>query len=129
MQDILPVAVLESLREHYYAAVMDAQIGYTHNAPKEDSVTGALGQALLTRGIRFVQIDGQTFGWIASHEILGGGGKDSAEHRVGADGIFQLQVFDERGRLVRRKALPFQAKKEWKGANRKLLGQAQLMLS
>jgi hypothetical protein len=129
MEDILPEAMLEELRDHYYAGVTDAEIGYEHNARKEDSVTGALGHALLTRGIRFVQIDGQVFGWRASHEILGGGGKDSAEHRVGADGVFQLQVFDEAGRLIRRKALPFQAKKEWRGANKKLFGQAEDMLS
>ena len=44
VQDILPEAVLIALRQHYYAGVMAAEIGYEFNAADEDSVTGALGK-------------------------------------------------------------------------------------
>ena len=77
----LPEPVLESLREHYYAGVMEAEIGYEHNAADEDSVTGALGQSLLTTGIRIVEVDGQFYGWRANPYKLGGRGKGALARR------------------------------------------------
>jgi hypothetical protein len=127
MQDILPEAVLADLRDHYYAGVVAAEIGYEHNAADEDSVTGALGQALLTPYPRFVQADNHTYAWRASHYKLGGRGKGAAERRFGADGVFQLEVLDEVGTVIRRKALLFQAKKEWKGRDQRLLRQVERM--
>jgi hypothetical protein len=127
MQDILPDAVLADLREHYYAGVTAAEIGFAHNAADEDSVTGALGQSLLTRGIRFVEVDGQSYHWRAFHYKLGGRGKGAAERKFGADGIFQLEVFDQLGAVMRRKGLLFQAKKEWTGTDRRLMQQVELM--
>lgn len=129
MEDILPEAVLESLREHYYAGVMAAEIGYGHNSAKEDSVTGALGHSLLTLGIRLVQVDGHMYRWQAFHEVLSSQGPNTAEKEFGADGVFQLEVLDEAGHVVRRKALMFQAKKEWRGANKRLLEQAEDMVA
>src|ERR1700689_1754658 len=110
MQDILPEAVLSALREHYYTGVKAAEIGYEYNAADEDAVTGALGQALVTHGNRIVEVDGEVFGWRATHFKVGGRGKNAPERRLGADGIFQLEVRNRFGRLIRRKGLLFQAK-------------------
>jgi hypothetical protein len=129
MQDFLPEAVLESLREHYYAGVMAAEIGYGHNAQNENAVTGALGQALFTPGIRFVEVDGHLYRWRATHEVLSSQGPNTAEKAFGADGVFQLEVLDALGHVLRRKALMFQAKKEWRGANKKLRKQAEDMVA
>jgi hypothetical protein len=94
MQDILPEAVLDDLRDHYYAGVTEAEIGYEHNEADEDAVTGALGQALFTPGDRVVAVDGRFYHWRASHYKLGGRGPGAAEREYGADGIFQLEVIE-----------------------------------
>lgn len=127
MEDILPQPILDTLREHYYAGVTAAEIGFEHNAADEDSVTGALGQALLTRGIRIVEIGDTRFGWRVTHYKIGGRGKGAPEKKLGADGVFQLEVFNEEGQVLRRKALLFQAKKRWRGTDRSLFGQARQM--
>jgi hypothetical protein len=128
MQDILPEAVLLSLREHYYAAVMAAEIGYPRNAVNEESTTGALGHALFTPGIRHVVVGGRLYRWRATYEIVPSKGAGAAEKTFGADTVFQLEVLDAAGNVVRRKALMAQAKKNWTGANKKLLDQAARML-
>ena len=55
MQDILPEAVLEDLREHYYAGVMAAEIGFDHNAADEDSVTAKAPRVGTQAGRRAVE--------------------------------------------------------------------------
>ena len=45
MEDLLPEPVLDSLRDHYYAGVTAAELGYGHNSRNENSVTGALPRA------------------------------------------------------------------------------------
>ena len=129
MEDLLPEFVLESLRDHYYAGVTAAELGYGHHSRNENSVTGALGQALFTPGIRFIEIDGHAYRWRAFHEVLSSQGPGTAEHEFGGDGVFQLEVLDPEGHVLRRKALMFQAKKEWRGANKKLLKQAEDMVA
>lgn len=129
MRDLLPEAVLQSLREHYYAAVMAAEIGYDRNAENENAVTGALGQALFTPDIRIIQVNGQVYGWRAFHEVLSSQGRGTAEREFGADGVFQLELLDRFRTVVRRKALLFQAKKNWNGANKRLLKQAEQMVA
>ena len=121
MKDILPEPVLESLRKHYYAAVTAAEVGYEYNSADEDSVTGALGQALLAVGTQRIFMADAIWGWRTYHYRVGA----HSEKRIGADGIFQLDVFDREERLLRRKGLLFQAKKNWRGADKRLLEQAQ----
>ena len=127
MEDILPESVLESLREHYYAGVTAAEIGYVHNAADEDAVTGALGQELFTKGIRFIEDNGRVYSWRAFHYKVGGRGEGAPEGWLGADGIFQLESLSAEGTVLRRKALLFQAKKEWRGTNKRLLDQVEKM--
>ncbi len=92
-------------------------------------MTGALGQALFTPGTRFIEVGGHVYRWRAFHEVLSSQGPNTAESEFGGDGVFQLEVLDEAGRVVRRKALMFQAKKDWRGANKKLLKQAEDMVA
>jgi hypothetical protein len=129
MEGLLPEPVLDSLRDHYYAGVTAAELGYGHNSRNENSVTGALGQALFTPGVRFIEIDGHAYRWRAFHEVLSSQGPNTAEHEFGGDGVFQLEVVDREGHVLRRKALMFQAKKDWRGANKKLLKQAEDMVA
>jgi hypothetical protein len=127
MQDILPEPVLQSLTEHYYAGVTAAEIGYQYNSADEDSVTGSLGQALLVAGERRIQVGEEVWGWRAYHHKLRGRGPGAPEKTIGADGIFQLEVFDRDARLLRKKGLLFQSKINWRGSDQRLLDQATLL--
>jgi hypothetical protein len=129
MQDILPEAVLLALRDHYYAGVKQAELGFKYGAADEEALTGALGQALVIPSPRILMTtDGAVYGWTVSHQVIGGKGKDADESFLGADGIFELQAFDKSGEVIRRKGLLFQSKKRWRGRNQKLLGQAQKLI-
>ena len=73
-----------------------------------------------------ISIDGRIYSLRAWHHKLGGRGK-GAPDEFGADGVFQMEVLDESGSVVRRKALLFQGKKEWRGTDRRLLQQVEDM--
>jgi hypothetical protein len=68
--------------------------------------------------------DGTRFGYSIYHYKLRGRGTKAPEKECGADGIFQIQVTDSTGRLIRQKGLLFQSKKEWKGKDALLGDQA-----
>ncbi|MCI0626015.1 MAG: hypothetical protein L0387_30965 [Acidobacteria bacterium] len=73
-----------------------------------------------------MEVDNDLYHWRAFHYKLGGRGRGAAEREFGADGIFQLEVRNHFG-VVRRKGLLFQAKKEWRGSDRRLLHQVEQM--
>lgn len=127
MRDILPGIVVDTLRDRYLAGVLDAVNTFDMNAADEDALTGALGQSIATpreltfsteKGIFVIQI---------GYTRLRGRGKDAPEKKFGSDGVFQIAVSDNHGRLVRSKGLPFQSKKGWRSTNKKLASQAQDM--
>jgi hypothetical protein len=123
---LLPDIVLEFIRDRYLAGVAEAEAQYENAMGDEDSLTGALGALISIASAREFRIGSiQAFVQI-SYRKLRGRGKDAPEHLLGADGIFQIQVAVQ-GQPDFRKGLPFQAKKNWKGRDRKLLGQAQEM--
>ena len=97
MEDILPEPVIHSIRDHYYAGITAAELGYKNNAADEDSLTGALGQSLLTPGLVQVIVNGEVFAWQAYHYKIRGRGKSAPEKDLGTDGIFQIEVFDVEG--------------------------------
>jgi hypothetical protein len=103
--------VREIIGLHYRRGVEAAIEGYPQARADEDTVTGALGQALLGRGA-FQLSDGRVVTWNTSYTRFGSGGRsDGAEPRYGADGIFEIQLTDDDG-ITTRKSLLFQAKKE-----------------
>jgi hypothetical protein len=128
MEDILPPFVIETLRDHYYAAVTSAEIGFKYSAGDEDSLTGALGQALLSIAPMTVQTPEGTYVWQSTYHKIRGRSYDSPEKRFGADGIFELTVVDLIRGLRRRKGLLFQAKKGWRRRDGRLVKQAQQMV-
>lgn len=127
MQDILPELVIRFISDHYLAGVSRAELGYAYNADEEDAVTGALGQALLTPAPIIISQNGITYSFQTTHRKLRSKGRNVPEKKFGADGIFQLDVFDERGRPLRRKGLLFQCKKHWTRTNQGLLEQTRKM--
>lgn len=127
MRDLLPDSVLQAIRDRYLAGVADAEAMFDQSSADEDSVTGALGQAIaMPRMPRFITSQGN-FEVEITYRKLRGRGKGAPEKKYGADGVFQIEVKDGSGAILRKKALPFQSKKGWRGTNGKLLVQAVLM--
>ena len=56
-----------------------------------------------------------------------GRGRGATEKITGADGVFQLELRDLSGRIVRRKGLLFQAKNRWRRTSKKLREQAAVL--
>lgn len=127
MRDILPPSLVDLLRDRYLAGVADAEAAFDQHRGDEDSLTGALGQALAMREpIVFTGPDG-AYSVRVSYRKLRGRGPGAPEKRLGADGIFQIEVANGNGDVVRSKGLPFQAKTNWRGKDSALLGQADIM--
>lgn len=127
MRDILPSTVMASLRDRYLAAVSDAESTFWMNSGDEDSLTGALGQAMAMPRTQMFPTPEGTYAVDIGYTKLRGRGKNAPERIYGSDGIFQISIFDENGNVIRSKGLPFQSKKNWKGKNKKLSNQVKDM--
>lgn len=100
--------VRHALADHYRVRVAEAVAGYADSAADEDSLTGALGQALRGSGT-IVSSDGRPLRWTTRYRKLRGRGRNAPEKQLGADGLFEVELEDEEA-LRSRKSLPFQAK-------------------
>lgn len=123
---LLPNGLKSLIRDRYLAGVSDAQMKYPFSAGDEDSLTGALGSNISMPSQMIFSEGQRRFSYQISYHKIRGRGPGAPEKRLGADGIFQIEVNDERGK--RRKGLPFQAKKGWRNADHSLFDQAHLML-
>jgi hypothetical protein len=115
------------IHDRYLAGTAEAEAQYQNAAGDEDTLTGALGALVSTSGP--VGFSGDPMGDFVvqiSFRKVRGRGQNAPEKRFGTDGIFQLQV-TRQGHPVFRKGLPFQAKKNWKGRDRRLADQARDM--
>lgn len=128
MRDILPENLIRQIRDRYLAGVSDAQAKFRFSADEEDSLTGALGQAISTAAPMIYQENGNSYLWQVTYQKLRGRGVGAPEKLFGADGIFEIEVFDAEGQPIRQKGLPFQAMKNWSKPRQKLLDQASDML-
>jgi hypothetical protein len=126
MDLLLPDGLKALIRDRYLAGVSDAQAKYLFHAADEDSLTGALGNCIsMPHEMTFSEGRGR-YSYQVSYRKIRGRGPRAPEKQLGADGIFQIEVTDERGRQT--KGLPFQSKKGWRGADSNLLKQARRML-
>lgn len=124
MRDLLPEAVLHTIRDRYLAGVADAEATFDQSSADEDSLTGALGQAIaMPLMSQFITEQGNFIVKI-DYRKLRGRGRGAPEKKFGSDGIFQIEVKDLAGNVLRKKGLPFQCKKDWRGTNSKLRDQA-----
>ena len=129
MRNILPTHLVDFLRDRYIAGVAMAEASYEESSADEDSITGALGQAVaMPTPIVFTGPHG-SYAVKISYRKVRGRGRDAPERLYGSDGIFQITVTDEHGMVVRQKGLPFQSKKNWSGTNSVLANQARDMQS
>ena len=127
MRDILPPSLVDLLRDRYLAGVADAEAAFNQHVADEDSLTGALGQALAMREPIIFNGPGGTYAVRVSYRKLRGRGPGALEKTLGSDGIFQIEVANDLGGVVRSKGLPFQAKTNWRGKNSALYEQAAVM--
>ena len=128
MYDIIPDFVLQKIRDRYLAGVSDAEATFSDNKGDEDSLTGALGQAISTKVPISIKTDDGLYQYSINYRKLRGRGPNAPEKKFGADGIFQIAVYRGDGKLLRQKGLPFQAKKQWNHADKNLVKQAHKML-
>lgn len=128
MRDILPDEVIQIIRDRYLAGIADAEAGFEFSEGDEDSLTGALGQSISTFEPVAFYINNRVFVWKIYYIKIRGRGPNAPEKNLGADGIFQIEVLDNKGQMLRRKGLPFQAKKRWNRSDKKLLNQTSRML-
>jgi len=117
---------MDFIRDLYLAGVAEAEAQYENAMGDEDPLTGALGALIAISRPREFRIGSVQAVVRINYRKLRGRGKDAPEHLLGPDGIFQIQIAVH-GQPEFRKGLPFQAKKNWKGKDRKLLDQAQDM--
>ncbi len=121
MNDGLAPQVMIAIQEHYKAAVNAAESNYESSVAEEDSITGALGQAM--EGTQIVQVDNVSYRVRTTYRKFRGRGPGALEKRTGADGIFQIEVRDSEGSITYQKGLLFQAKNDWSGLDSNLLAQ------
>jgi hypothetical protein len=101
-------SVRQALADHFRDRVAEATEAYADSSADEDSLTGALGQALRGRGSVRLR-DGRVVRWMTRYRKLRGRGPNAPEKKVGADGLFEVELEDDQ-RVRSRKSLPFQAK-------------------
>lgn len=124
LPSLVPPDLLDLIRDRIKAGVADAEAKYSLNAEEEDSVTGALAQAISTPGLVIVNTERGSFEYGIKSTKLRGRGKGAPEKHLGADAIFQLEVFNQ-NECIFKKGLPFQSKKGGGFGNAKTLSQAK----
>lgn len=126
--DIVPKGIMSLIRDRYLAGVADAEAQFELSRADEDSLTGALGQSISSGAAWTYSSGQQSFEVQISYRKIRGRGKGAPEKIYGTDGLFQIIVYDETDAMVFVKGLPFQAKTEWKGVDRRLSDQAGRMV-
>lgn len=102
-------AFRDILASQYRSAIARAEQGYRHHVADEDAVTGGLGEAMRASGSVRLS-DGSTVTWKTAYSKLRGRGRNAPEKRLGADGVFEIELQDADGTMSR-KSVAFQAKK------------------
>jgi hypothetical protein len=107
---LVPAQLLRLIRDRIKAGVADAEAMFYLNEEEEDSISGALGQAIATKDPIVLQSEQGMFSFEIKAFKIRGRGPNAPEKHLGADGIIQIRAtkFDD---VVFTKGLPFQAKK------------------
>jgi hypothetical protein len=124
VQDVIPERVFRAIQKHLRERTALAERGWPAGEDDEDTLTGDFGGALRTGGWKQVQQNRVRWEWRVNYKKIG----SKAEKRIGADGIFQIEVQPSDGSsLVFYKSILFQAKK-YEGSSRgSLIDQVELM--
>jgi hypothetical protein len=129
LRDFVPPGVIEVIRDRLIVGVADAEAHYEYNEADEDALTGALGQSISRNGSVAIHVGSETYTVRTYYRKIRGRGPGAPEHTTGADGIFQIEVFNAAGSSQWTKGLPFQSKKEWHGTDHRVAEQADDMIT
>ncbi|MGL2965897.1 hypothetical protein [Flavobacterium sp. XGLA_31] len=126
----IPEEVKKSIREHLEASINRAVKGFSSAYEDEDVMTGHLF-GLMKIDEQNVEVQDSEIGgiwkWSIDYKKFGGRGKNSTEKKLGADGIFELNL--TRNGRTESKSLLFQSKLEWKGKDSDLYKQCVKLLT
>ena len=127
MRDVLPDEVVNAIKSHLRdrANRVEQQV-WESSHEDEDALTGDFFGSLRTKD-RTVRVNGRECRWSVTYKKPRGRGQNAPEKRVGADGIFEVEVEDVESRELDRKGLPFQAKKGWCHRDADLVEQVKKM--
>ena len=128
LRNFVPESLIRRIKEHISESIAKSVRLFHLNEADEDSLTGALGQALSTSEQIVVVENGIRYTCSIESYKIGGKGIGAPESRTGADGIFQVCVLCG-NQPIFRKGLPFQAKKISRYYEREAIPQAEMMLN
>jgi hypothetical protein len=124
VQDVIPERVFRAIQKHLRERTALAERGWPAGEDDEDTLTGDFGGALRTGSWKQIQQNRVRWEWRVNYKKIG----SKAEKRIGADGIFQIEVQPSEGlSLVIYKSILFQAKKYKGGSRGSLIDQVELM--
>lgn len=103
----LPTELADSIKRHLRTTSRIAEEGWESAEQDEDTLTGDFCGALRTGW----QSDVPGWRWKVTYKKYSGRGKGATEKRIGADGIFEIQLEDPQTGERESKGLLFQAKK------------------
>jgi hypothetical protein len=124
IRDQIPDAVFESVQKHLIVSGSRAEEGYPSGEEDEDTLTGDMFSAF-RKPWTTQSVDGEEWRWRLTCRKLRGRGYLATEHWIGADGIVQVEIFTPN--LTTRKGILFQAKKNWRYRDSRLLDQVRMM--
>ena len=111
MRDVIPDRVFRRIQAHLGNRITHAERGWEAGEQEEDTLTGDLGGSLRTDGWIETTQDGIPWRWRVTYKKFRGKGPDALESRIGADGIFQVEVYPYGEPMLIPKGVIFQAKK------------------
>jgi hypothetical protein len=126
LRNLIPDTIFRSISRHLLLSGHEAEDGFPSGEEEEDSLTGDLMRALRRSRTKPVEVDGSHWSWQLTTRKFRGRGELATESLIGADGIFQIEVFTP-DNAVARKGMLFQAKKGWKYRDGTLLEQIRKM--
>jgi hypothetical protein len=124
--DVIPPLVFRAIQAHLRERTAHAELGWEAGSDEEDTLTGDLGGSLRTGWIDSSQ-NGDPWFWRITYKKFRSKGDGALETITGADGIFQVEVHQDKEKLIGIKGLIFQAKKYQGSSRSNLIGQVELM--
>lgn len=109
--ELIPTNTLAAIKAHLISSSQKSEKRWKSVKDEEDSATGDFCGQLSTDWTNFSELDRAKGRWRINYRKFGSR-RNSLEPKTGADGIFQIAIFNSEGRVIYRKGLLFQAKKE-----------------
>jgi hypothetical protein len=127
MAKLIPDLVLPEVQSHISRMCGKGERGWRSGRADEDTLTGDFCGNLRSDWSSWQEAGKDSLRWQVDYLKIGGRGKGAPESRLGADGIFQIELFDIASQSTKYKGFLFQAKKDDNYDSGSLLTQATKM--